>query len=320
MHSVAIGGSEQGRTFAHDSPREFGLSLVLATLGRSTEIERFFGSIRECTSWPVEIIVVDQNDDDCLMGILESGRKLGLTIHHLRIAPRKGLSLARNEGLRIARYSIVGFPDDDCWYESGVIMRVIQEYRHDENIDGLVARWLDRHAPHDQPQRLSPSHQRRFSGVPIASICLFLSTEFVFAAGGFDEHLGVGTWAGSSEETDLVFRMMELGGRFVYCPDILVRHHWAGTAVPITGKLSSILRGAILRARGTGAIYAKHALDNAVVLKGLVAPIVKMFGLSGGVRGLAYWLGTALGRWQGFARWRRLRTLTSSTVATGNSR
>lgn len=290
-----------------DSQRPVGLSLVLATLGRTDEISRLLKSAVVSRDAPVEIIVVDQNPDDRLAKALEYGRALGLDIQQMRIAPRRGLSLARNEGLRIARYSIVAFPDDDCWYESGVCQRVIDKLSDSPSIDGLVARWLDRHDTHDMGQLLNPDQQRRFAGIPVASICLFLRTEAVIAAGGFDENLGVGTWAGSSEETDLVFRLLEKGHSFEFCPDILVRHHWSGTAIPVAGKLTSVLNGAMLRARGTGAMYSKHALEIAVVFKGLLAPFVKALRFDGGLRGAAYWFGMALGRWQGFFRWRRPR-------------
>ena len=45
---------------------ESGLSLVLATLGRVHEIDRFFASVAESASGPLEVVVVDQNSDDRL--------------------------------------------------------------------------------------------------------------------------------------------------------------------------------------------------------------------------------------------------------------
>jgi hypothetical protein len=289
-------------------PREPGLSLVLATLGRTIEIARYFDSISGSSSSPIEVILVDQNEDERLADIVRMGIASGLDVRHLRIAPRKGLSLARNEGLRMARYAMVGFPDDDCWYEEGVCENVIRSFAIDPRLDGIVARWLDRHAVNKQQQILNPTQQRRFCGVPIASICLFLRTERVINLGCFDERLGVGTWSGSSEETDLVLRLMMENARLEFRPDMLVRHHWPGTSIPVTGNFVPILRGSISRARGTGAMYAKHDLDSVVVLRGLMAPFGRMLGMKGGLRGFAYWLGTGIGRWQGYSYWKKLRT------------
>lgn len=283
-----------------------GLSLVLATLGRSSEIARFLASLGDSRQLPMEVILVDQNADDRLVGIVQEGIAAGLAIRHLRIAPRKGLSLARNAGLSVARYAIVGFPDDDCWYEEGVCRGVIECFERNAGLDGLVGRWLDRHDAHAQPMALDPLEQRKFAGIPIASICLFLRTEAVIRLGGFDESLGVGTWAASSEETDLIFRFLAARCRLEFQPAIQVRHHWPGTAIPVTGNFPAVLRGAMARARGTGAMYARHDLAAPVVLRGLAAPFAKMLGLNGGLRGFAYWLGTGIGRWQGFLRWQGL--------------
>lgn len=288
--------------------RELGLSLVLATLGRVEEISRFFQSAKIPTSVPVEIIVVDQNNDDRLAALIEEGRRSGLTIIHIRIAPRRGLSLARNIGLSAARYSIVGFPDDDCWYEPSVCQRVIDRFRATPDIDGLVARWIERHDTQGHAAHLNPALQRKFSGIPIASICLFFRIEAVQAAGAFDEKLGVGTWFGSSEETDLVFQMLGAGRKFEFDPNIVVHHFWSGAAIPVSGTANAVLRNAMSRARGTGAIYAKHRLSNTVILRGLLAPLTKVFDFRYGLRGVAYWLGTSIGRWQGFIRWYSLHT------------
>jgi glycosyltransferase involved in cell wall biosynthesis len=130
----------QGPIMSSLLTREPGLSLVLATLGRTDEVARYFESILCSCSLSIEVILVDQNEDDRLANIVKVGIASGLDIRHLRIAPRRGLSLARNEGLKVARYAIVGFPDDDCWYEQDVCYHVIRSFENDPQLDGLVAR------------------------------------------------------------------------------------------------------------------------------------------------------------------------------------
>lgn len=284
-----------------------GLSLILATLGRTSEIERFLASIAG-SAVPLEVIVVDQNEDHRLDPIVKAGLAMGLDIRHLRIAPAKGLSLARNRGLEHARFELVGFPDDDCWYEAGVCGSIYEAFAGNNELGGVVARWHDRHEMTDGNSVLHIESQRRFSGIPLASICLFFRTHLVVNAGGFDERLGVGTWSGSSEETDLVFRLLTNRTRIEFRSEIVVRHYWPGTSIPVSGELQAIFRGAISRARGTGAMYAKHALAISVVSRGLLAPLLKMLLPRDGAHGLAYWLGTTVGRWQGFLYWRGLRS------------
>ena len=98
------------------------MSLVVATVGRTVELQRFLESMRTQTRRDFEIIVVDQNDDDRLVPILEQAKGWGLDIRHVRQS-EKNLSRARNTGIRLAEGAIVAFPDDDCWYEADAVER-----------------------------------------------------------------------------------------------------------------------------------------------------------------------------------------------------
>ena len=282
------------------SNREFGLSLVLATLGRTNELLRFFESLKNSNNLPVEVVLVDQNEDARLEKIVQEGERMGIYIKHLHIAPLKGLSIARNHGLKAAKYALVGFPDDDCWYEQGVCDCVLERFSSDADLDGLVVRWAERHKDLYKNKLLNKDCQLGFRGVPIASICLFFRTDLVLDHGGFDESLGVGTWAGSSEETDLVFKVLAAGATTKYCADVSVRHSWSSDLLPVSGGVESIFKSAISRARGTGVIYYKHSIDLFVVFRGLLSPLVRTILFKGGFIGFVFWFGTTLGRLQGY--------------------
>lgn len=280
-----------------------GISLILATLGRTDELDRFFNSILASMRVEVEVIVVDQNGDDRLNPIIQSAQHQGISVNHIRVT-RKGLSYARNIGLRAARYDIVGFPDDDCWYEPLVCESINEEFISNKNLDGLVIKWMDRHDTKSARSALNTVDQKRFRGIQIASICLFFRTQVVRRANGFDEHFGVGEWYGSSEETDLVLSILDSGHHIIFCPEIGVRHFWSGKAINITGGLKNTYHSAKLRARGTGAIYIKHSLNILIILKGLNSPLARLIINRDGFHGIAYWLGTCIGRWQGLISWR----------------
>src|SRR5262249_37052881 len=99
----------------------FTMSLVLCTLGRRpAQLERLLDSLESQPFRSFEIILVDQNPQANLDQIVRS-RAARLTLRHVR--SDRGLSLARNVGLRHATGDIIGFPDDDCWYLADTLMQ-----------------------------------------------------------------------------------------------------------------------------------------------------------------------------------------------------
>lgn len=100
------------------------VSLVVATLGRTSELDRLLDSLEAQGLPPHEVIVVDQNDDDRLVARL-SARTKRLPIMHLRTAGERGLSRARNHGWRRATGDILLFPDDDCWYPTNFLEQAV---------------------------------------------------------------------------------------------------------------------------------------------------------------------------------------------------
>ena len=103
------------------------ISLVMATVGRVNEVAAFITRLEMQSSRAFELIIVDQNHDDRLVEIVKRAQAIGLDVRHLRFETRS-LSAARNHGLSICRYPITGIPDDDCWYESDVIAKVIEAF------------------------------------------------------------------------------------------------------------------------------------------------------------------------------------------------
>ena len=91
--------------------------LVVATVGRTDELGRLLDSLAAQDYERLRVVVVDQNDDERLAPIL-AGRALQL--EHVRSV--RGLSRARNAGLRLIEGDVVAFPDDDCTYPHGLLV------------------------------------------------------------------------------------------------------------------------------------------------------------------------------------------------------
>ena len=88
-------------------------SLVIATLRDDGDLEPCLASLVKQQDAPTfEVIVVDQNGDDRLVGVIArfAGR---LDIRHEQVDFRSA-TRARNLGARLARGIWLGFPDDDC--------------------------------------------------------------------------------------------------------------------------------------------------------------------------------------------------------------
>ncbi len=274
------------------------LSLVLATVGRTAELNRLFDTLAAQHCHDFEVIVVDQNADDRLLPVLQRARCLGLVLRHLRHSP-PNLALARNAGIAAASGRWLAFPDDDCWYEPQTLERVLMRAGRADAPQGVIARWVEQD-PARPPGTLSWHRSSRFRDLPVSSITLFLRRELALKIGGFDGRLGVGQWFGAGEETDVVLRALRTGALLAYEPNARVHHR----VDPPAPTVSAVMRrAAALRARGTGAMYAKHKLPAWVIARGLLSPIVKP--LARGALGaeLAHGIAIARGRLQGWLRW-----------------
>jgi glycosyltransferase involved in cell wall biosynthesis len=279
-------------------------SLILATVDRSQELQAVIDSLIRQSSRDFELIVVDQNPDDRVVAPLQPARDAGIVVHHLRAAKR-GLAHARNVGLDRARGHVVAFPDDDCWYEPDVLAQVRQAMQADPSYGGIVCRWAeleDYLGIRRSREALDFEAFRNFRGGRASSISLFFRRDIVEKVGRFDARLGVGAWYGASEETDLVMRILGSGTHLEYIPSIVVHHKFPPAAA---GKLTLAgCRSNRRRARGIGALYAKHRLPGWVVFRGLVSPIVGALLSKSPFAGLVKGFYETLGRAEGLLRWK----------------
>lgn len=275
-------------------------SLILATVGRTSELNRLFDSLLVQTFHDFEVVVVDQNPDGRLTPILHRARCLGLAIRHLRFSP-PNLALARNAGLAEATGQWVGFPDDDCWYEPHTLERIRLRSRRADRPQGIISRWVEQDTTLPAGA-LTWQRSSRFRDIPVSSITLFFQCSLIDRIGGFDGRLGVGQWFGAGEETDMVLRALRAGALITHEPSARVHHRVDPPQLPVS---INARKSARLRARGTGAMYAKHRLPLWVITRGLLSPLIKP--LCRGHLGdeLRYGYAVARGRLDGWVGWWR---------------
>jgi len=241
-------------------------SLIVATLGRSSEIGALLESLLAQGRDDLEVIIVDQNADDRVAPVLQP-YAARLPITHLRSAIRNA-NHARNLGLRQARGEIVTFPDDDCLYPPGVLTRVDGGFHAAPSLGVLTG-------PAASPEgRLGSGRWREESGAidlgnvwtSVIEFNLFLPRQLMLALGGFDERLGPGTRWGSAEGNDLVCRAMARGAVAQYDSALRIIH-------PDKRLTEVAVSRAASYGRGLGFVLRRHGVPLSVWFAFLVRPI-----------------------------------------------
>jgi glycosyltransferase involved in cell wall biosynthesis len=241
------------------------VDLVVATLGRSDELDALLGSLEQQTHTGHRVLLVDQNDDDRARNV--AARHPTLRIEVLRSSP--GLSRARNAALPSLTADLVAFPDDDCTYPPELLATVAGRFAERPDLDGLTGRtgtptgevapnWSTTPGPVD---RATIWHRAN-------SASTFMRRGLVAQVGGFDERLGLGSgtpWS-SGEELDFLLRALSRGARIEYDPSIVVHH---GLREARGADASSIGRrdGA-----SVGFLLGKHGYPATAVARMLVRP------------------------------------------------
>lgn len=197
-------------------------SLVMATLGRYNEVDKMIESLSNQTYKNFELILVDQNPKGFLDNIVKKYEKK-INIVYIN-TEQKGLSRARNLGLKYIKGDYVAFPDDDCVYKDNKTLETILDIFENKNIDVLTAT-----IAHDEKKVKSNKfiNINKFNvWVRGISYTMFFKRKVINEVGFFDEMLGVGsdTEYGSGEETDYLIRA--LNKNFILCNtnEVLIYH------------------------------------------------------------------------------------------------
>jgi glycosyltransferase involved in cell wall biosynthesis len=237
------------------------ISIVVCTCGRPAQLERLLESIsRQRTALLYELIVVNN--------LPESEIRLGAKFDGVpRIdEPRRGLSFARNAGIRVARAPIIVLVDDDIevspgWLEA--LANPILAGGFDAVIGPTIPLKLETDAERLFEAYGGHGHGRRrleFDGRWLASRRLTLP---IWQAGGLgnssirrtvfddprvgmmEEMLGVGSPPGSSEDLYYLYLMMRANYRILHEPAAAVRHAHRETMADLERQLCDYRRGEI---------------------------------------------------------------------------
>ncbi len=230
------------------------VSVVVCTRNRGTAINQTIETLLSNSEPGLEILCVDQSDDDVTANALAEWADPRIEYHRTRT---RGLSIARNIGLELARADLVLMTDDDCEVPSDWVARMTREMRAHPELALLYCDVLV--GPCDENEGFIPGCKVQsvvFTDIMRATEGLGIGAGFALRkgpavkAGGFDPCLGAGASFKSGEEHDLSYRLL-LHGFSVGCTDEThVIHH--GFRTHAQGK--QLVKGYMV---GYGAVFAK---------------------------------------------------------------
>lgn len=224
-----------------DTSEPSGVSVVVCTRNRSAWLRTMLGSLLASNNavtpnFPYEIVLVDNGSSDDTREVAAGFRaQHGVPMNYV-FEPAPGLSLARNTGVRAARYDVAAIVDDDLYFDPGWLAHMARPFRESPEVacvggkilplyeagrpawatDDLAAVWATRLGDVRRKIRY-PEHPY---GANMA-----VRRSVYRSVGGFDLRLGRKPGGlRSNGETEFFRRVTEAGLTIVYEPAAVVHH------------------------------------------------------------------------------------------------
>ena len=195
------------------------ISLVTATLGRVREMQDLLDSLAAQTYKNFELVIVDQNPHTLLQEMVEKYTDT-INIKYIR-SDVKGLSHNRNIGLKHCAGEVVGFPDDDCFYDTDVLLKVSDYLATHKNLSFVLFEVKDV----EEERVFIKCGALAVSRKDVFKYCIsynvFVRKDLSVL---FDERLGVGSFYGSGEETDYLWMLLRTHDTGAFLEGVYIHH------------------------------------------------------------------------------------------------
>ena len=237
-------------------------SLIVGTLNRRNELQHCLNSLLQQAYKDYEVIIVDQSEDD-------ETKELVNTYNDQRIIYNKvdfkGLSKARNYGLKIAGGDYFCLIDDDAYYDESFLANAYSYLKEKELHRVILSGYIfDTDKEGDFAKYKESLDGRYLSLSKILNTCpsagLVVPMDVIKECGGFDEELGVGARFGAGEETDLLIRVYKKGFKVIYRKNLSLKHPYPPKEKKPGKEEKAEKMGAYYR--GFGAVYKKHVFQS----------------------------------------------------------
>lgn len=234
----------------------------------SGDLDAFLDSV--CHQALLVVLILRGASDADADSYLEHPKVCGV----LRISSG-GISTVRNIGLRhlmeinLSADDVVSFPDDDCRYPSGLVARIMEEFKK-TGAELIVGSYGEHEIEQRAPEPLTVEDACYRS----SSVAIFIRWSLIQKIGGFNEALGVGSGVFSyGEDNDFALRAFRASSCSVRQPSLRV---WHLEERPTTGRNpKGYLTSCVLNmgVKGVGWMVLRGVLASAVQdVRSLPAP------------------------------------------------
>lgn len=196
-------------------------SVLLPTLGeREIELKKMLKSLEMQTYKDFEVVIISQSNHEKVKEVANMFNNLN--IKHVCLN-KKGLSYARNEGLKVCQGEVIILSDDDCWYHDKSL-EIIKIEIEKNNADFLFTQIydFDNDKLYKNYSKSPEKIKNKFSLLSKSSIEIAFkkhSMNYIF-----DENFGVGSEYVCGEEVDFLINNFSESKNFIYVPVITVYH------------------------------------------------------------------------------------------------
>lgn len=208
------------------------ISVTICTRDRPEYIRACLGSIRDGSSLPGEVWVIDQSSDDRSSQVVDEFlRDSELPLHYYR-HNGIGHTSARNTGARLCLSPIIAYTDDDCLVDKSWLSHMAKAFE-EPSVNCVCGMTI----PADHTDRPPEAHLSTFTPAAhkvVRSRCNPLAVgrgnnmafrrADLLALGGFNETIGVGTSLYAGDDTDIFYRLVQAGGAIAVVPEAIVYH------------------------------------------------------------------------------------------------
>lgn len=230
------------------------LSIIVPTIGRKQELDDLLKSMQNLSlDFAYEIIIIDQNNAGFLDQILEKYQEILPITHH--IVEFRGLSKAKNFGVKVCNGAYVSFPDDDCKILSDTFQKAFH-LMESRGVDMVFGKCIDEQGKDSvlsfKKEEYRLNKDNMLGGFVEATV---VCKRQIFDTFEFDENMGAGVFFGAEEGFDWLYRILTQSNTLaIYSPEIKFYHP---QVILSKGDISALNRVFKYRC-GTAYLCKKH--------------------------------------------------------------